>query len=255
MQNKSFVSLFAIVFAVVCLYQLSFTWIAKGIEEDAIEYSNGDELKEKAYLDSISSEPVYNIGFKNYSYNECKSRELNLGLDLKGGMNVTLEVSVVDVIRAMSNYNQDENFNSAINLAIDKQLDSQDDFVTLFAQSFNEINPEGKLTSFFYTSELRDKITSNSTNDEVIGVIRIEVEDAIDRSFNILRSRIDRFGVSQPNIQRLEGSGRILVELPGVKDPERVRKLLQGTAQLEFWETYENAEILGAIDQINTYLK
>ena len=175
MQNKSFVSLFAIVFAVVCLYQLSFTWVAKGIEEDAIEYSNGDELKEKAYLDSISSEPVYNIGFKNYSYNECKSRELNLGLDLKGGMNVTLEVSVVDVIRAMSNYNQDENFNSAINLAIDKQLDSQDDFVTLFAQSFNEINPEGKLTSFFYTSELRDKITSNSTNDEVIGVIRLEV--------------------------------------------------------------------------------
>ena len=255
MQNKSFVSLFAIVFAVVCLYQLSFTWIAQGVEEDAIEYSNGDELKEKAYLDSISSEPVYNIGVKNYTYNECKSRELNLGLDLKGGMNVTLEVSVVDVIRAMSNYNKDANLNAAINMAIDKQLDSQDDFVTLFAQSFTEINPEGKLASIFYTPELKDKITSTSTNDEVMGVIRLEVEDAIDRSFNILRSRIDRFGVSQPNIQRLEGSGRILVELPGVKDPERVRKLLQGTAQLEFWETYENAEILGAIDQINAYLK
>ena len=170
-------------------------------------------------------------------------------------MNVTLEVSVVDVIKAMSNYNKDANFNAAINMAIDKQLDSQDDFVTLFAQSFTEINPEGKLASIFYTPELKDKITSNSTNDEVMGVIRLEVEDAIDRSFNILRSRIDRFGVSQPNIQRLEGSGRILVELPGVKDPERVRKLLQGTAQLEFWETYENAEILGAIDQINTYLK
>ena len=255
MQNKSFVSLFAIVFAVVCLYQLSFTWIAQGVEEDAVEYSNGDELKEKAYLDSISSEPVYNIGVKNYTYNECKSRELNLGLDLKGGMNVTLEVSVVDVIKAMSNNNKDVNFNAAINMAIDKQLDSQDDFVTLFAQSFTEINPEGKLAAIFYTPELKDKITSNSTNNEVIGVIRLEVEDAIDRSFNILRSRIDRFGVSQPNIQRLEGSGRILVELPGVKDPERVRKLLQGTAQLEFWETYENAEILGAIDQINTYLK
>ena len=170
-------------------------------------------------------------------------------------MNVTLEVSVVDVIRAMSNYNNDANFNAAINMAIDKQLDSQDDFVTLFAQSFTEINPEGKLASIFYTPELKDKITSTSTNEEVMGVIRLEVEDAIDRSFNILRSRIDRFGVSQPNIQRLEGSGRILVELPGVKDPERVRKLLQGTAQLEFWETYENAEILGAIDQINTYLK
>ncbi|MFL2570133.1 MAG: protein translocase subunit SecDF [Flavobacteriales bacterium] len=255
MQNKSFVSLFAIVFAVVCLYQLSFTWIAQGVEEDAVEYSNGDELKEKAYLDSISSEPIYNIGVKNYTYNECKSRELNLGLDLKGGMNVTLEVSVVDVIRAMSNYNNDANFIAAINMAIDKQLDSQDDFVTLFAQSFTEINPEGKLASIFYTPELKDKITSTSTNDEVMGVIRLEVEDAIDRSFNILRSRIDRFGVSQPNIQRLEGSGRILVELPGVKDPERVRKLLQGTAQLEFWETYDNAEILGAIDQINTYLK
>ena len=255
MQNKSFISLFALVFAIVCLYQLSFTWIAQGVEKDAVEYSNGDEFKEKAYLDSISSEPIYNIGVKNYTYSECKSREINLGLDLKGGMNVTLEVSVVDVIRAMSNYNKDEAFNSAINLAVNKQLDSQDDFVTLFAQSFTELNPEGKLASIFYTPELKDKINSTSTNDEVMGVIRTEVEDAIDRSFNILRSRIDRFGVSQPNIQRLEGSGRILVELPGVKDPERVRKLLQGTAQLEFWETYENAEILGAIDQINTFLK
>ena len=234
---------------------MSFTWIAQGVEKDAVEYSNGDEFKEKAYLDSISSEPIYNIGVKNYTYNECKSREINLGLDLKGGMNVTLEVSVVDVIRAMSNYNKDEAFNSAINLAVNKQLDSQDDFVTLFAQSFTELSPEGKLASIFYTPELKDKINSTSTNDEVMGVIRTEVEDAIDRSFNILRSRIDRFGVSQPNIQRLEGSGRILVELPGVKDPERVRKLLQGTAQLEFWETYENAEILGAIDQINTFLK
>ena len=255
MQNKSFVSLFAIVFAIVCLYQLSFTWIAKGVEDDAISYSNGDEIREKAYLDSISSEPVFNIGVKNYTYNECKSRELNLGLDLKGGMNVTLEVSVVDVIKAMSNYNKDENFNAAIQKSIEKQLDSQDDFVTLFAQSFSEINPEGKLASIFYTPELKDKINSSSSNNEVISVIRVEVENAIDRSFNILRSRIDRFGVSQPNIQRLEGSGRILVELPGVKDPERVRKLLQGTAQLEFWETYENAEILASIDQINTYLK
>ena len=217
MQNKSFVSLFAIVFAIVCLYQLSFTWIAKGVEEDAISYSNGDEIREKAYLDSISSEPVFNIGVKNYTYNECKSRELNLGLDLKGGMNVTLEVSVVDVIKAMSNYNKDENFNAAIQKSIEKQLDSQDDFVTLFAQSFSEINPEGKLASIFYTPELKDKINSSSSNNEVISVIRVEVENAIDRSFNILRSRIDRFGVSQPNIQRLEGSGRILVELPVLK--------------------------------------
>ena len=255
MQNKSFVSLFAIVFAIVCLYQLSFTSIVKGIEEDAVEYSNGDEIKEKRYLDSIATEPVYNIGLKNYTYNECKSREINLGLDLKGGMNVTLEVSVVDVIRAMSNYNSDETFNSAIKLAQEKQRDSQDNFVTLFGQSFSEVNPDGKLASIFYTPELKDKINSNSTNEEVLGVIGLEVEDAISRSFNILRSRIDRFGVTQPNIQRLEGSGRILVELPGVKDPERVRKLLQGTAQLEFWETYENTEVIGLIDQINTFLK
>ena len=235
MQNKSFVSVFAIVFAVVCLYQLSFTRLAKSVEQDAIEYSNGDQTKEKAYLDSIASEPIFNIGFKNYTYNECKSREINLGLDLKGGMNVTLEVSVIDVLKAMSNYNKDLSFNSAINLALEKQLDSQDDFVTLFGQSFAELNPEGKLASIFYTPELKDKISSNSSNEEVLIVIRSEVEDAIDRSFNILRSRIDRFGVTQPNIQRLEGSGRILVELPGVKDPVRVRRLLQGTAQLEFW--------------------
>ena len=127
--------------------------------------------------------------------------------------------------------------------------------MTLFSQSFFEISPEGKLASIFYTPELKDKINSNSTNDEVIAVIRDEVEDAISRSFNILRSRIDRFGVTQPNIQRLEGSGRILVELPGVKNPERVRKLLQGTAQLEFWETYENAQVIGFIDQVNTFLK
>ena len=130
MQNKSFVSVFAIVFAVDCLYQLSFTRLAKSVEQDAIEYSNGDQTKEKAYLDSIASEPIFNIGFKNYTYNECKSREINLGLDLKGGMNVTLEVSVIDVLKAMSNYNKDLSFNSAINLALEKQLDSQDDFVT-----------------------------------------------------------------------------------------------------------------------------
>ncbi|MGC6470415.1 MAG: protein translocase subunit SecDF [Flavobacteriales bacterium] len=255
MQNKSFVSLFAILFAVVCLYQLSFTWVADGIEADAIEYANGDEIKEKQYLDSIATEPVFNIGIKNYTYNECKSREINLGLDLKGGMNVTLEVSVVDVIKAMSNYNSDESFQSAIALSLEKQRNSQADFVTLFGQSYAEVNPDGKLASIFYTPELKDKINSTSTNQEVLDVISLEVEDAINRSFNILRSRIDRFGVTQPNIQRLEGSGRILVELPGVKDPERVRKLLQGTAQLEFWETYENAEVIGAIDQVNTYLK
>lgn len=255
MQNKTFVSLFAVLFSAVCLYQLSFTWIASNVEEDAVIYAAGDELKEKLYLDSIGSEEVFSIGVKGYTYDECKSNEINLGLDLKGGMNVTLEVSIVDVIRAMSNYSKDQDFVNAIDLALEKQKNSQDDFVTLFGTSFAEVNPDGKLAAIFYTPDLKDKVFTNSTNQEVLSVIRAEVEDAIDRSFNILRSRIDRFGVSQPNIQRLDGSGRIIVELPGVKDPERVRKLLQGTAQLEFWETYEYAQIIQSIDDINTYLR
>ena len=170
-------------------------------------------------------------------------------------MNVTLEVSVVDVIRALSNYSKDETFVAAIESAKEKQRNSQDDFVTLFASSFNEQDPDAKLAAIFYTPELKDKVQTSSTNQEIINVIREEVEEAISRSFNILRTRIDRFGVTQPNIQRLEGSGRILVELPGVKDPDRVRKLLQGTAQLEFWETYEYSDLLGAITSANEFLK
>jgi len=256
MQNRNVISLFAILFSLVCLYQLSFTWIANGVEEDAKAFAQGDEVKERLYLDSVATESVYSfIGLKEYTYNECTAREINLGLDLKGGMNVTLEVSVVDVIRALSNNSKDATFNTAIVTALDKQRDSQDDFVTLFAAAFSEQDPDAKLAAIFYTPELKDRVQTSSTNQEVINVIREEVEEAIDRSFNILRTRIDRFGVTQPNIQRLEGSGRILVELPGVKDPERVRKLLQGTAQLEFWETYEYSNLLGAITAANDFLK
>ncbi len=256
MHNRNVISLFAILFALVCLYQLSFTWIANGVEEDAKDFAQGNEVKERLYLDSIATESVYSfIGLKEYTYNECTAREINLGLDLKGGMNVTLEVSVVDVIRALSNNSKDATFNSAIAAALEKQKDSQDDFVTLFAAAFAEQDVDAKLAAIFYTPELKDRVQTSSTNQEVINVIREEVEEAIDRSFNILRTRIDRFGVTQPNIQRLEGSGRILVELPGVKDPERVRKLLQGTAQLEFWETYEYSNLIGAITEANDFLK
>ena len=256
MQNRNVISLFAILFSLVCLYQLSFTWIANGVEEDAKVFSQGDEIKERLYLDSVATESVYSfIGLKDYTYNECAAREINLGLDLKGGMNVTLEVSVVDVIRALSNNSKDETFNTAIFSALEKQRDSQDDFVTLFATAFAELDADAKLAAIFYTPELKDRIQTSSTNQEVINVIREEVEEAINRSFNILRTRIDRFGVTQPNIQRLEGSGRILVELPGVKDPDRVRKLLQGTAQLEFWETYEYSDLLSAITVANDFLK
>lgn len=256
MQNRNVISLFAIVFSLVCLYQLSFTWIANGVEEDAKAFAKGDEVKERLYLDSIATESVYSfIGLKEYTYNECTAREINLGLDLKGGMNVTLEVSVVDVIRALSNYSKDITFNAAITDALEKQRDSQNDFVSLFAAAFAQRDADAKLAAIFYTPELKDRVQTSSTNQEVINVIREEVEEAIDRSFNILRTRIDRFGVTQPNIQRLEGSGRILVELPGVKDPERVRKLLQGTAQLEFWETYEYSNVLAAIAGANDFLK
>lgn len=258
MQSKAAIRFFAIVFALVCLYQLSFTWVTARVEKQAKEYAQGDEELERRYLDSIASEGVYNLLVKNYTYRECKDREINLGLDLQGGMNVTLEVSVVDLIRAMANHSTDPTFNAAIEKAIEMQKNSQEDFVTLFGKAFKSIDPNAKLASpaIFGTRELSNKINAfESTNEEVLAVIREEAENAIDRSFNILRTRIDKFGVSQPNIQRLGNSGRILVELPGVKDKERVRKLLQGSAKLEFWETYENSEIYPLLEKANEVLR
>jgi SecD/SecF fusion protein len=258
MQNKGAIRFFAIALAVVCIFQLSFTLITNNIEGNASDYAtervaknktegiNKDSLFEaynKRYIDSISSVPVYNIFLKNYTYRECKEKELNLGLDLRGGMNVILEVTVVDIVRSMSNFSTDSTFNQAINNALKAQTNSQKDFVTLFYEEFKKADPNAKLATIFSTLELKDKVKFESTNDQVIEVIRKEAEDAVDRSFNILRTRIDKFGVTQPNIQKLDISGRILIELPGVKDKERVRKLLQGTANLEFWETYDNKEI------------
>jgi SecD/SecF fusion protein len=258
MQNKGAIRFFAIALAVVCIFQLSFTLITNNIEGNASDYAtervaknktegvNKDSLFEvynKRYIDSISSMPVYNILLKNYTYRECKEKELNLGLDLRGGMNVILEVTVVDIVRSMSNFSTDSTFNRAINNALKAQTNSQKDFVSLFYDEYKKADPDGKLATIFSTLELKDKVKFESTNDQVIEVIRKEAEDAVDRSFNILRTRIDKFGVTQPNIQKLDISGRILIELPGVKDKERVRKLLQGTANLEFWETYDNKEI------------
>ena len=262
MQNRNVIKIFAIIFAIVCLYQLSFTWVANGVEDDAVAYAadfNEDEreVKEKFYLDSISSEQVYDILLTSYTYAECQQREINLGLDLKGGMNVTLEVMVVDVVKALSNQNKDETFNAAIANTLSAQEDSQDDFVTIFGREYEKLAPAANtgLSALFSTPDLRDKVQFSSTNLEVIEVLKLEVEDAIARSFNILRSRIDRFGVTQPNIQRLETAGRILVELPGIKDPERARKLLQSTAQLEFWETYEYNELFQALESANAFLR
>ena len=250
MQNKGAIRFFAIALALACIYQLFFTYKTRQVESDAREYAQGDLVKESRYLDSIANEPVYNfLWFKEYTYRQCQESEINLGLDLKGGMNVTLEVSVVDVIRSLAHYTTDTTFNKALNLAKKMQENAQEDFLTLFAQAFKQIDPNAKLAAFFISKDLN--INFNTTNEEVLALIRKEADGAINNSFNILRNRIDRFGVAQPNIQKLETTGRILIELPGVKDPDRVRKLLQGTANLEFWETYENLEVYPMLEKAN----
>ncbi len=252
MQIKGAIRFLAIMLALICIYYLSFTWVSNGVKKDAVQFAQGDPAKEFEYLDSISGEVVYNLGIRKYTYRECQEREINLGLDLKGGMNVILEISVEDIIKAMANNSKDTTFQKALSLAREKSKNSRAEFVDLFGESFNEIDPNAKLAAIFNTIELKDKIDFNSTNEDVLKVIRDESRDAIDNSFNILRSRIDRFGVVQPNIQRLESNaGRIMVELPGVKDQERVRDLLQGTANLEFWETYNNVQVYGYLLQAN----
>ena len=247
MRNKGLVILMACLLFIVCAFYLSFSFVTSHYSSKAEEYANGDKAKEYYYLDSISSEKVW-LG---YTLKECREKEINLGLDLKGGMNVTMEISVPDILRALSDYNTSTTFTQAMDLAKEKQKSSTSDFVTLFVESFNEIDPNAKLASVFSTFELKDKISLNTSNADVEKIIREEVQSAIDNSFNVLRTRIDRFGVVQPNIQKLDVAGRILIELPGVKEPERVRKLLQGTANLEFWETYEINEIYPQLEQLN----
>ncbi|MCM1034331.1 MAG: protein translocase subunit SecDF [Paludibacter sp.] len=247
MQNKGLVRILAVCLTLVCAFYLSFSIVTSHYNKKAVEYAQGDKAREYQYLDSVASKKVY----FGYTLKQCREKEINLGLDLKGGMNVTMEVSVPDILKALSGYNTSENFTKAMALAQEKQKNSTGDFVTLFIQSYKEIDPNAQLASVFSTFELKDKVTLNSTNDEVEKVIREEVDGAINNSFNVLRTRIDRFGVVQPNIQKLDQAGRILIELPGIKEPERVRKLLQGTANLEFWETYDFGEILPQMMQLN----
>ena len=255
MKSKGAVKLFAIALTLVCIFQLSFTWITNKVEQEAKEFANGDPVVERAYLDSIARLPVYNLGVAEYTYLQCKERELNLGLDLQGGMNVTLEVSLGDLIRSLSNNNPDPTFNKAIELTNEKIKSSTKDYVTLFGESYKELAPEGKLATIFATPANKDLIKISSTNEEVLTYLKGEATQAIDRSFQILRARIDKFGVTQPNIQKLEGSNRILVELPGVDNPTRVRKLLQGTAKLEFWETFDNPEAYKHLSTANDVLR
>ena len=255
MQNKGFVKVFAVLLTLVCLFYLSFSFVTQHYNSKAAEYAGGDPAKESAYLDSLSTQKVW-LG---YTLKQCREMEISLGLDLKGGMNVVLELNVADVIRSLSNNNQDENFNKALDLAYENQVTSQKDFIDLFAEEYKKLDNGARLSAIFSTFELKDKITPQSSDAQVIAVLKEELKSAIDNSFNVLRTRIDRFGVVSPNIQRLETAGRILVELPGVKEPERVRKLLQGSANLEFWETYNLPEIyqqlVAADNMLATILK
>lgn len=259
MKNKGFIVFLTIVISLLCIYYLSFTFVAQSIKEEATEAATGadetvDYSKRQRYLDSIWNEPVYNLLGIEYTYQEVKETELNLGLDLQGGMHVTLEVSPVDILKGLSGNNQNEDFQKALQQAKANIRGTQLDYVEEFYRVFKEIAPDKNLAYIFSNAANRGRISLNSSDKEVLDIIRLEVESAIDRSFNILRTRIDRFGTSQPNIQRLQGTGRIQIELPGVENPERVRKLLQGVAKLEFWEVYNINEIAPTLQAINDLL-
>ena len=244
MQNKGFVKVFALLLTLVCIFYLSFSVVTSHYESkaEAIAQTDGQEAADR-YLDTLLNKKVYcNV----WTLKECREMGIGLGLDLKGGMNVILEVSVPDVVKALADHKEetDENFRKAVEQATTAAQASQSDFITLFIKNYKELEPNKALAELFATQQLRDKVTTKSTDAEVERVLRAEVKSAIDNSYNVLRTRIDRFGVVQPNIQALEGQeGRIMVEMPGVKEPERVRKLLQGSANLEFWETYNAQEI------------
>jgi SecD/SecF fusion protein len=254
MQNKAVITILAIALGLVCIYTLSFTGATYKVRKDAREYAKGDLVKQHLYIDSMSSLPKEKWNYLGNTFKEVQRKEMNLGLDLKGGMNVILEVSVEDILKALSNYNTDKTFTDAL-ARTKAQTQTGGDYLAIFGRTFQEIDPNAKLAAIFGTVELRDRINFNSSNEEVLKVLDTEIESAITNAFNILRTRIDRFGVVQPNITQLSSRGRILIELPGMEDPKRVRELLQGTANLEFWETYENSEVIGYLSQANNLLR
>lgn len=259
MKNKNTIVFLTVIITMLCLYYLSITFYSRGIQADAVEYSTDesgviDQVKKQAYLDSIWMEPVLNILGAEFTYKDIKDIELNLGLDLQGGMHVTLEVSPVEIIKGLSGNSQDADFLRALDVAAERQKNSQATFTSLFQQAYSELSPGGRLSSIFASAANKSKISFESSNADVISLIEEEVDQSIDRAFQILRTRVDRFGTSQPNIQRLQGTGRIQIELPGVDNPARVRKLLQGVAKLEFWEVYQEQEINSTLRIINDEL-
>lgn len=253
MQNKGFVKVFALLLTLVCVFYLSFSFVTtyQMNKVDEITKTQGEEAGAH-YLDSVMNNPVW-LGA--YTLKNCREMEISLGLDLKGGMNVILEVSVPEVIKALADHKEDPAFNKAVAQAAEGAKNSQSDFITLFIKEYKALAPNSSLAELFATQQLKGKVTTKSTDSEVEKVLRSEVDFAIENSYNVLRTRIDRFGVVQPNIQTLEGQmGRIMVEMPGVKEPERVRKLLQGSANLEFWETYNTEEIVPFLATLDSRL-
>ena len=250
MQNKGFVKFLAVALTLICLFYLSFSFVTKYVEDKA---SQMEEQEAELYLDSLNTTPFY-LG--NYTLKDCRETAIGLGLDLKGGMNVILEVSVPEVVKALADHKTDEAFLKSVDEAAKEAQESQSDFITLFVKAYKKNAPGKPLATIFATQQLKGQVNTNSSDADVEKVLRKSVDEAVDNSFLVLRTRIDRFGVVQPNIQKIEGqSGRIMVELPGIKEPERVRKLLQGSANLEFWETYDAPQVTPYLSQLNAALR
>src|SRR6185312_14527270 len=252
MQGKGVVKFFAILLAVVCLYQLSFTWVAHKVKNDAIAYAKGDTAKVTRYLDSMSTQPVYPIFRHNYQY--VAQRELALGLDLKGGMSVTMQISLNELVKKLSNNNTDPVFNQALSAAQNDINTSQKDYITLFVNEYEKLAPNGRLAAIFSTKDNQDHIKFNATNAEVETYLKDQASAAVKQSYTILNTRIDQFGVANANIQLQKGTDRILIELPGIKETDRVRKLLSGTAKLEFYQTYDNPQAYPVLSGINNLI-
>ena len=247
MQNKGFIKVFSIILTAICLFYLSFTVVGRQYNKKADQYANGDLALKNHYLDSLSTEKVY----LNYTLKQIREKEIGLGLDLKGGMNVVLEINAAEVLSSLAN-TDDPQFNQALSETIkENRRGSSSDFISLFQQNYEEINPEGRLANI-YSVTMSERVSPTYSNDEVISVLRSELSSVADNSFNVLATRIDRFGVVAPNIQRLDRAERILVELPGITEPERVRNLLQGSANLEFWKTYNVNELGTFFNEMNS---
>jgi SecD/SecF fusion protein len=252
MQGKGFIKFMAILLGIVCVYSLSFNFVTSKVEKDAKAYAKGDVEKEKAYLDSMATVPVYPLLGFNYQF--CKNKEINLGLDLKGGMNVTMEISLGELVKSLAGNTDDPNFNKALATAQQQLNAGGKDFISLFVNEYEKLEPNKQLADFFSNQDNAKLLKPNASNSDVKSFLSKEATSAIDRSFIIIRSRIDGFGVVSPNMQKQEGTNRILIEMPGVQDKERVHKLLQGSAELQFWQVYQNEEVYPVLENINKTL-